>query len=1105
MPPQDPRSQVDPNSSRADDPKTTADAVVSAIPHSSSLPHSTQLDPNGPSLDPSEADSHRESVTVCDTECTSIDPESTGRFKLIRRLGKGGFGVVFLALDRKLNRQVALKVPRSDVLLTKGTVNRLMREALNAAKLDHPNIIPVLETDDSMGVPSIVYHYCDGPTLSQWRKNHQGSISAKIIATIGLHLAEAVQHAHSRGILHRDLKPSNILLEACPRESIHGFQDNDAAWVPRITDFGISKAIDVQESETLTGALMGTPEYMSPEQLACRNRDVGTHSDVYSLGVMLYELTTGNRPYHGRVSTELLMQIQKNEPATVRKIRDDIPKDLEAIILHCLSYDERQRYSSAAALAEDLRSFLDNRPVVARPPTRLGQWYRWAKRQPLTATLILCCMVLLTTAALLGWSHFRQTAHLVEELQKSNTAILKSRSQADQARDRATAIADEFRRTLYTTDMVDAFQALRDRDLPTYDSLLQKQLFGDDQDSRDAVWHYLWSQGHRKATQELATSKNLYSLRLSNSGDRAAICGVLGTVSIVDLETMKVLQEWNAGQGELNCAEFSPDDRYLATVGDDGHLHIWECSSAKREHSFRVHEDHAFQVAFLDDRSLITCGNDPVIRLWDMESGQEIGKLEAHTGSVQRFHLSEDRKTLVSGSDDWCVCVWDLATKSLVERLSDSEARVMDVESSDDLSWIVSADMGGQLRMRSKSKTAEKPTKRLLASHKDGIESVTASAERRVIAAGTRGGAIHIYSMSARRSSKNYRPGSDHELASWMAHEGRIYDLAFSEDGKFLYSVSEDGKFRKWNMDAPRYPRNFNVTEKKRKGSDKPTAMAQVSKDSCVFSAGANLYRWNAETGQEKLLASLEQPIHRVVASRDLQFLFTAQLDGSVIAWRLDANSLKKLWEYQWPGGKSLINGITYCEAGRFVVFSVEKPEIRMAAFRVDDGTQFMSWGAPETLSGNHEGALDVTTEGDLIAIGGGNDIGIWDFHGVKPELLQVHTNTVSSLAFSPDMKYLLAGSHDRTLSLWRVADWELAAHLRGHRQAIASVAWSDDGRLFASSGDHGETKIWHAEAWREMIDLSGPQETARIGGRWLLPRLFRAFRPHTLQADLFE
>ncbi len=388
-----------------------------------------------------------------------------------------------------------------------------MREALNAAKLDHPNIIPVLETDDSMGVPSIVYHFCDGPTLSNGGRTTRAPSLPRSSPPSACTLAEAVQHAHSRGILHRDLKPSNILLEACPRESIHGFPDNDAAWVPRITDFGISKAIDVQESETLTGALMGLPNTCPLNNLPAASR---RRNSLRCLFTRCDALRTDNRQ-----QTLSWPSIHRTADADPEKRTSHVPQD---------SRRHPQRPGSDHPPLLILRRTptilfggrLGRRPSIVPGQSTGGgsstlasrQWYRWAKRQPLTATLILCCLVLLTTAALLGWSHFRQTSHLVAELQKSNTAILKSRSQADQARDRATAIADEYRRTLYTTDMVDAFQALRDRDLPTYHSLLQKQLLGDDQDSRDSVWYYLWSQGHRKATQELATTKNLYSLRL---------------------------------------------------------------------------------------------------------------------------------------------------------------------------------------------------------------------------------------------------------------------------------------------------------------------------------------------------------------------------------------------------------------------------------------------------------------------------------------------------------------------------------------------------------------------------------------------------------------
>ncbi len=1050
-----------------------------------------------------DSSSAQATPTVCDTECTSIDPESSARFQLVRRLGKGGFGVVFLAVDQKLHRQVALKVPRSDILLTKSIVNRLMREALNAAKLDHPNIIPVLETDDSLGVPAIVYHYCDGPTLSQWRRAQRDPISGRTIASIGLHLAEAVQHAHSRGILHRDLKPGNILLEACPRDSLNGFQDGDCFWVPRITDFGISKAIDVQESETLTGTLMGTPEYMSPEQLACRSRDVGTHSDVYSLGVILYELATGSRPFTGRLSSELLLQIQQSEPSTVRKNRDDIPKDLEAIILRCLSYDERRRYPSATALADDLCAFLENRPVIARPPTRLGQWCRWARRQPLIAALSVCCGVLLLTAALLAWSHYRQTTHLVSELQESNSLLLRSRQQADKAREQSLAIAGDLRQTLYASDMASAYKALHDRDLPAYDSLLQKQVLGDDQDARDAVWNYLWLQGHRDPSAEFETSQSLYSIKLSSTGKYAAIGGMRGTVNLIDLECMESIQEWDAGHGELNCAEFSPDDRHLATVGDDGHVRVWEFGSKEAKYCFRVHPGIAFQVAFLDHNTIITCGNETPVRIWDLESGREVGKLEGHGGSVQRFYLSEDRRTLVSGSDDSSVCVWDMESKKLLEKNSDSNARVMDVESGNDRSWVLSADMAGCLRMRTKSIDAESPTNRLVAMHKDGIESVTSCVGEKLIAAGTRGGAIHLYTMDSELSARLSK--ADMEVASWLAHDGRVYDLIFSKDGKSLYSVAEDGRLRKWELDPNVYPRTLTVSDNLLHRSIKPSAMTQISKESCAFSGGSSIYRWNAETGDVEELAKLDAIVHRLVASRDGQFLFSAQLDGSACAWRLGIDGATFLWRHKWPHPNSLISGLAYCESGQFVVCSVEKPEIRMAAFRIDDGEPLMSWGGTEAIQGNHEGALDVTSNGKWIAIGGGNNIGIFSLHSSKPKVLELHSNFVSSLAFSPNMKYLLAGSEDRTLSLWNVEDWTLVAKLTGHRQRIASVAWSDDGRLFVSSGEAGETKIWHAEALREMIDVPGPTATARMSGLWRLPRLFRTFHPHTLRSDLFK
>ncbi len=353
-----------------------------------------------------------------------------GKFELIEAVGRGACGTVYRARDTQLQRIVALKVPRSGRLATDEDLDRFVREARNAAQLQHAGIVPVYEVGHSDTFPYIVSEYVEGVTLADalTARRFGSRESAKLVAQV----AAALEHAHAQGVVHRDLKPSNIMLTA------------DGS--PRVMDFGLAKRDAGEVTMTIEGQVLGTPAYMSPEQASGQAHHVDGRSDVYSLGGILYELLTGELPFRGN-QRMILHQVLHDEPRSPRSLNDRIPRDLETICLKAMAKEPPRRYQTARAMAEDLALFLTGQPITARPVGRLDRTWRWCKRNPVVAGLSACLLTALVAGATIS------TYFAVDAVQQKDQALferaraLAERNRADEnARQKEAAALDANRR-----------------------------------------------------------------------------------------------------------------------------------------------------------------------------------------------------------------------------------------------------------------------------------------------------------------------------------------------------------------------------------------------------------------------------------------------------------------------------------------------------------------------------------------------------------------------------------------------------------------------------------------------------------------------------------
>ena len=461
-------------------------------------------------------DEHAPSSVAGDT------PERFGRFEVRRELGRGAYGVIFLAFDPRLRRHVALKLPRPEVMVTAEIRARFEREARAAAGLDHPNLVPVFEAGTEGSISYITSAYCPGPTLSEWLKDRQDPVPPRLAARIVAQLASAIAHAHARGVLHRDLKPGNVILEPQGDGATVDAGRDGMNFTPRVTDFGLARVTASgpdATAATQSGEILGTPSYMSPEQAEGRASAVGPATDIYGLGAILYALLVGRPPFQSHSPLDTILLLRTQDPIAPSRLRPRLPRDLETVCLKCLDKRPQQRYGSSAALAEDLDRYLAGKPVVARRVGSATRFALWCRRQPALASTIGVAVLAIAVVASLGfWRVVRERDRYRTERDRAQVNL-------------ASALTSEARAVIK---------------------------------ARDTGW--MWT-----ALDNLRASARLAGPAADRTENRELAIECFGS----DDPCFRLRQTWAGHASAVTATAFSPDGQFVASGSRDGKVCLW--------------------------------------------------------------------------------------------------------------------------------------------------------------------------------------------------------------------------------------------------------------------------------------------------------------------------------------------------------------------------------------------------------------------------------------------------------------------------------------------------------------------------------------------------
>jgi WD40 repeat protein len=736
----------------------------------------------------------------------TIHPQTIGDYELIRRLGRGAMGDVYEARQVRLNRVVALKMIRGGLLATDDDVQRFRNEAEAVALLDHPRIVTIYAVGEDQGFHHFSMRLIRGGSLAERIESFRKDPRAA--ASLMIEVARAMQYAHQKGILHRDLKPANILV--------------DENGQPHVSDFGLAKRLGAGSDLTGTGAILGTPSYMAPEQAEGSRGRVTTLTDVYGLGAVLYALLTGRAPFVGGSLFETIEKVRSPEPPDPpSRLNPQVHRDLETICLKCLQKDPQRRYPSAEQLADDLRRWLDGEPITARPVSVAARAWMWCRRNR-TVAAFLVALSLFAGVSTWQWlraealryhaEHDATSRKLDQALHLCNEgAVGRGLLQLADTLRTAPSGAEDLKEAIRANIVAWVPYAARLNAVMPHENQVYLAAYSPDGKTlvtaftRKKANHLpagggaqLWDrQTGKPIGAPLSHGAGILDVAFSPDGVTLATCGNDGTAHLWRVADGAPRGDPLRHGGLVTCLAFSPDSRILLTGSTSGTAQFWDVEKGRPLGTPLEHGAWVIEIAFRPDGRVALAGClDGRLRLWDVAKRKwvsetpRIQKDQADTRKSRLAAFSPDGSRLITNrasTQEHGAQIWDGETGEPIGRPLEHLGRVYEVALSHDgrIALTGGEDKTARLWDARTGVSLGLPPLR----HLSAVRSLALSDDGTLAVTGSDEGTVHLWDV------KTGKP-----LGDPMCHRGRVRRVVFHCSGREILTASDEGCARTWRL-----------------------------------------------------------------------------------------------------------------------------------------------------------------------------------------------------------------------------------------------------------------------------------------------------------------